>query len=340
MLGLLALACNGEPEIHGTPIAVVADEVLDQEVVDEIATRESIPAAEARARAIEVLRLVAARRADLADHPEPPEHPDDLDPARARQLERATMVRLWLREHFEPKHRASDIPDSVIAKNLADPGVFRRLFHPEVWVICQVLIVPAGKRDDGRAESPPADPEAAARWLARAEQAMAPFAGRARRLESDLLATGDCSLLSSLAETSQREFSATPDLAAPDPALSDGELVERGLGPLRLRYEQFGFAPSDAGSFDPSWVATLRAGLGEPRRPKLVGPFASPFGLHLVLVASIQPANLEDGSLPAAELQRARETALRDKMLDSWRSEQLQAELRRIRDDRVVRLAR
>jgi hypothetical protein len=326
---LVAGGCgDDESETRGTPIGQVGDEVLYQEVVDEIAMRESLTDEQARARAIELLRWVAARRAELAEHPEPPLHPDDLDPARARQLERAAMVRLWLRERFEPSHRPSDIPDSVVAKNMADPSLFRRFFHPEVWLVCQVLIVPAAKREDGRNESPPSEGEPAARWRTRAEQAIAPFAARASRLESDLLATGDCSLLARLAQTSRREFPAAeakPD--DPPPGLEDG--------PLLLRYEQFGFAPSAADSLDASWVATVTA---EPR-PRLIGPFISPFGVHLVLVAAINPAHLEDGALPPAELEQAREAEMRDQMFESWRAEQLQVELQRARDDRVVRLA-
>lgn len=312
---------------RGTVIAQVGDEPLYQEVVDELARRESLSAEQARARAVEVLRLVAARRAELAEHPEPPEHPDDLDPGRARQLERAALVRLWLRERFEASHQPSDIPDSLIARNMADPSLFRRFFHPEVWLVCQALIVPAAKREDGRPEAPPSEGEAAERWQARAEQAMAPFAARARRLESDLLATGDCSMLARLAQTSQQDFAAAelePGAAPPGPESA----------PLKLRYEQFGFAPSSADTLDAGWVATVTA---EPR-PRLIGPFISPFGVHLVLVASIQAANLEDGSLPPAELQRAREDEMRAKMFESWRAEQLQIELRRSRDDRVVRL--
>ncbi len=324
MLGMLG--CEGaQTKLEGEPIAKVGDELLYAEVVEAIAARESIPPDEARAYALERLRWVAARRAELAEHPEPPEHPDDVDPARVRQLERAAMVRIWLREHFEASHRGVDIPASLIAENLANPNVFRRYFHPDVWVVCQVLIVPAEKAEKGRNVMPPSEAESAARWQARASEAIAPFVARARRLEADLLETGDCSLLARLAETSAREF---PGLES-----SEGDLLE--TGPLTLRYEQFGFASTATDTLDPTWVASVTA---DPR-PHLVGPFATPFGVHLVLVAAIQPANLEDGSLPAAELARARADMLRDEILDTWRADQLQVELRRARDKRVVRLA-
>ena len=61
--------------------------------------------------------------------------------------------------------------------------------------------------------------------------------------------------------------------------------------------------------------------------------------MHLVLVVAIEPANLEDGSLPPAELQAAREAAMREAIFESWRADQLQTELQQARDDRVVRLA-
>lgn len=283
---------------------------------------------------VETLRWVAARRAELAERPEPPLHADDLDPARARQLERAALVRLWLREHFEPEHQPAAIPDGLVRQNLADPNVTRRLFHPEVWVVCQVLIVPAAKGEDGRPARPPSEGDAALRWRARAEQALEPFATRSRRLEADLLAARNCDLLARLADSSVREFPAID----PEPGATAGP--EHAA--LRLRFEQFGFAPSESAGLDRGWVEAVTAsppGPPGPPGPRLVGPFASPFGVHLVLVADVRPASLEEGSLAPDELEAAREDALREAMHERWLAEQLQVELQRARDERVVRLA-
>lgn len=270
---------------------------------------------------------MAARREALRERAEPPTYPDDLDPARARALEQAELVRLWLREHFEPSHRVEDIPAAVIRSNLADPSIARRLFHPDVWVVCQVLIVPAEKGPDGRPAAPPREGEAAERWQARAEQALGPFATRSRRLERELLDAGHCDLLARLADTSTREF------AAIDPA--PGETSGPEHGALRLRFEKFAFAPSESTNLDPTWVAAVTA----ESRPRLVGPFLSPFGLHLVLVDEIKPASLADASLPEAELRAAREAALREAIHERWRADELQRVIARARDEQVVRLA-
>lgn len=309
-------------------IGRVGDEPIYAEVVDDLARREGLDEAAAHARVVDTLRWVAARREALAERPEPPTHPDDLAPARARALEHAELVRLWLREHFEPSHRIEDIPAALVRSNLGDPSIARRLFHPDVWVICQVLIVPAEKGPDGRPVTPPLDgPVPTERWRARAEQALLPFATRSRRLEAELLASESCDLLARLSDTSTREF--------PSVEPGPGETAGPEHQALRLRYETFAFAPSEATNLDPTWVAAVTA---EPR-PRLVGPFISPFGLHLVLVAAIKPASLPDGSLPDGALRAAREAALREAIHARWREDELERVIHRARDEQVVRLA-
>ncbi len=313
-----------------------------REVVEDLAAREGIDEASARERALDTLRLVAARRAELAEHPEPPEHPDGLAPARRRQLERAALVRLWLSDVFEPAHEADDIPARVIEANMTDPRVSQRFFHPQVWVVCQALVVPAAK-EGGRHVLPPSEGEPAERWRSGAEQAFAPFVARAKRLEDELLAAGDCSLLGRLVQSSEQALAldgpshrsagedAPPEL--PESGPSGPELPESDR--MTLRFEQFGFAPDVEGTLDPTWVERVRAlgGTG------LVGPFATRFGIHLVLVVKIEPASLADGSHPPDELARRREAFLREQIRDQWRAEQLALEVQRIRDDRVVRVA-
>ncbi|MCA9680947.1 MAG: hypothetical protein KC457_02030 [Myxococcales bacterium] len=329
----LAAGCGDDQAAHGEAVAVIQPEsdgaalVLDAAVITDLAAREGVDAEAAREQALDVLRLVAARRDELATRATPPTHPDDLDPQRRAALERATLARLWLDEVFEPSHGADDIPARVLNANMADPRVSRRLFHPDVWFVCQALVMPAGKAADGQPtpvpgapvdDEVPADLEQAARWYAEAEDAFAPFVARVQRLEPELLG-GDCALLGRLVGASER-------------ALGD---AESPLGVMALRYESFAFAPSTVQGFDPAWleqVATLDG-------PGLVGPFPTNFGLHLVLVSKIEPANLADASLPEAELTAAREAQLRHELELSWRGQELMASLEDMRARRVVRMA-
>lgn len=291
---------------------------IDRRVVDMLMQRDGLDEDAALDQAMVTARLVAARRAELATRDQPPEHPDDLDPARRNQLERAALVRVWLDDVFEPEHQADDIPRAIVAQNMADPALSRRLFHPELYVVCQALLVPAALDENNRNVQPPSDPEAAQRWRAAAEAAFAPFVARVRQLEPDLLATEDCSLLGRQVGASERTF----------------ELTEN-LGPVTMRFERFGFAPSLVDDFDAEWVATVTA----VRERSIIGPFPTRFGLHLVVIGSIEPAQLADGSLPADELARAREAALRDEIQPQWQTDQLRQILAEQRDRRIVRLA-
>jgi parvulin-like peptidyl-prolyl isomerase len=313
------LGCGKSKRVEGEIVAEVVGEgqrlALDRRVVEQLAAREGIDEDQARAQALDTLRLVAARRAELAAREPPPEHEDDLDPARREYLERAALVRLWLDEVFEPANEAADIPQKIVDQNMADPALTRRIFHPELDFVCQALIVPARKAE-GRHAKPPSEPEAAARWRAAASAAFAPLVARARELEPDLIRDGDCSLLGRIVGASERAF-------------------ESEAGPLALRFERFAFAPSTAESFDPEWVEAVTA----RTEPGIVGPFATQFGLHLVVIGKIEPARLADGSLPPEELQTRREGALREEIEEAWRADRLQQTLIELGDRRVVRLA-
>jgi hypothetical protein len=317
----LALGCGDDAQRERDVVARVVGEgqdlALERAVVEMIMERDGLDEAQAKARAIETLRLVAARRAEIAARERPPTHEDELDPARREQLVRAAMVRLWLDEVFEPAHEAEDIPQRVVEQNLADPSVRRRLFHPELYFVCQALVVPA-EVVDGRNVEPPTEPEAAQRWRAAAEQAFAPFVARVQRLAPDLLASDDCSLLGKLVGGSERSF-------------------ETEAGAMTMRFEQFAFAPSEVDSMDPEWLATVTAPSQTERR--IIGPFPTRFGLHVVVVGNVEPAQLPDGSLPAKELAAAREQLLRREIEEVWRADQLQRTLAEVRDRRVVRLS-
>lgn len=309
---LLALGCRedrrAEREVVARIEATDGELLLDRRVVEHLAAREGLSDAEALARGLDQLRWLAARRA---------EHPDDLAPARRQHLERAAMVRLWLREVFEPAHTAANIPARVVAQNLADPTVTARLFHPELWFICQALIVPSEIGQDGRASQPPGEGEAAERWRADAERAFAPLVARVAAVADELVDNPDCSLLGRIVAASERSF-------------------ETASGGLTIRVEQFAFAPSEVrNSFDGAWLEQVTA---RPD-PRLIGPFPTRFGLHLVVLTKVDPAALPDGSLPPAQLAAAREAALREVITPSWRADRLQQILTEARDRRVVRLA-
>lgn len=290
---------------------------LDRRVVEHIATERELSEAEARELALDRLRYVAARREELAGHQTPPEHPDDLDPARREHLERAALVRLWLREVFEPAHTGAKIPARVVAQNMADPSLTRRLFHPELWFICQVLIVPAEKDDDGRNVKPPSEGDAATRWQADAAEVFAPMVDRIQTVADDLYGNRDCSVMGRIAGASERSF--TTD-----------------SGELSLRFESFAFAPDKAaGSFDAIWVEQVTA----RAEPHVAGPFTTQFGLHLVVVTKIEPASLADDSQPPEQLAAAREAAMRTELEQVWRANQLQRTIIEARDRRVVRMA-
>jgi hypothetical protein len=316
LLGLFG--CGDDDRAERDVVARIAaptgDLELDRRVVAELAARDGISDDEARERGLDRLRLVAARREELAALETPPTHPDDLDPDRREHLEHGAMVRLWLREVFEPATTGAKIPDPVLSQNLADPSVSRRLFHPEVWLVCQVLIAP--KPVDGAAVLSSLDGEAAAQWQADLERAFTPVVERVLAVADDLLSPRGCDTLAGLVGASEHDVT--------------GE-----SGELELRYERFAFAPSDADNFDATWVDAVTA----RAEPHLVMPFATQFGRHLVLVTEIRPTSLPDGSLPPDQLEAARKAELREVLEQAWRTDQLQRTLADARDRRVVRLA-
>ena len=261
-------ACGDQDRAERDVVARIAspsgDLLLDRRVVDAIAASEELGDAAARERGLDRLRLVAARREELAALETPPTDPDDLDPGRRQHLERAAMVRLWLREVFEPATAGAKIPDQVLTQNLANPSVSRRLFHPELWLVCQVLIVPK-PGDDGTPVLLSMEGDAAARWQAALGHAFAPMVERVLAVADDLVASPNCEALGQLVGVSEHDFTG-----------ETGELV--------IRYERFAFAPSDADNLDTTWVDAVTA----RAEPHLVGPFATQFGLHVVIVSRDQ----------------------------------------------------
>jgi len=305
LLGLSGGCENGSSERQ--TLARVGELELDARVVEEIAARDGLTTEQARARALDTLRLVAAARAEQSDRGEEP----GLVPRRAEHLRRAARARLWLRERFEPSHRPEDIPDDhpLLARARLEP----RLVHPEIWNVCQVVIEPPNV-DDLEAKAvitiEPAWREAARAFFARVQP---------RILRS--VAIDDHEACKLIAE--QVELSAQPD----DPRLS---LTFPRPGGFDL---DACLTRDDEGEciqphFDPEWTAQVRA----MDVPGFSEPFFTQFGLHWVYAVERLPAHLADD--PATE------RFLRETVLDAWRAKELDRTLEELQQKRAVRMVR
>ncbi len=302
------MACAA-PTDAARPVARVGGLPLDAVVVEHLAARDGLEPDQARARAVDTLRLVAAgrdaqRARDGAAGPV-------LAPRRAEHQRRAALARLWLTERFEPAHGPGDVPDD-------DPRLVRarqdpRLVHPELHVACQVVVQPPA--DDGGTPTDAAAITGDPAWRRAAEQALAPVLARIDRNVPE----GDpeaCRLL-------EREV----ELSGPgdDPRLR--VTMERVGG-----FDLDACVQTDAAGtctqprFDPTWTAVVRA-LPAPGRST---PFFTRFGLHVVELEARMPAQPEGD--PATE------AALRRAVLDPWRTEALARALAELGRARTVRM--
>lgn len=282
--------------------------VLDAAVVERVAARDGVTVDEARARAVDTLRLVAAGRAEHARRGADPG--PVLAPRRAEHLRRAARARLWLRERFEPEHQPADIPDDdpLLVKARRDP----RLVHPEIHMLCQVVVEPPDVDDVEAKAAITADPA----WRQAASRALAPVL---RRIDRNV-PTDDaeaCRLMQREVELSR---------AGDDPRL---QVVFPRPGGFHL---DACVQTDDAGAcvqprFAPEWTAVVRA-MEVPGRS---APFFSRFGLHVVQVEQHLPAQPEGD--PATE------QAVRAAVLDAWRAQRLDATLDALSRARTVRVA-
>lgn len=280
--------------------------MLDATVVEAIAARDDLSEAQAHARALDTLRLVAASRAERA------EAGDDPGPAlsarRVEQLNRATRARLWLTERFEPAHGPEDIPADHrrLGQARADP----RLVHPAISRVCQIVAEPPDVTDLRRKKAITDEPA----WREAAMAVMTPLVRRIRRN----LPIGDaeaCQLI-----VRELELSGQPDdprlrLSFPRPAGFDLDACREFDPDGSCRKPQF----------DPTWTAHVRA----LPAPGLSAPFFTQFGLHLVYVEAHQPPQLADD--PTTE------SLLRQTVLPGWRAEALELALQAMSRKRAVR---
>lgn len=302
----MGLACGGSG--GGRPVARVAGLPLHDEVVAQLAARDELSPAQARARAIDTLRLVAAGRAEHAgqgDDPGPV-----LSPRRAEHLRRAALARLWLTERFEPEHGPEDVPDDDprLLQARKDP----RMVHPELVSLCQVVVEPPDVEDLSDKAAITEDPA----WREAASRALAPVLARIERT----VAVGDpdaCPLLMRTVELSGPGDD--PQLRVTSPRAGGFDLdacLER----------------DDAGAcveprFAPEWTEQVRA----MEVPGFSAPFFTRFGLHVVYAHERLPAR------PAGD--PATEAALREAVLDAWRADALDRRLDALRQASTVRVA-
>lgn len=287
------------------PVARVGGLVLDAAVVEHVAARDGLADAEARARAIDTLRLVAAGREAHAADAEP-----RLAPRRREHLVRAARARVWLEERFEPEHEPQDIPsdDPKLERARADP----RLVHPEIYTVCQVVVEPPPEVTELEAKAViTSDPA----WREAAQAALAPVLARIER-NVPVDDTEACRLIEREVELSGKGSDPRLVVSFPRPGGFDLDAC---------------LEPDAAGGcskprFDPEWTEEVRA-QAVPGRSQ---PFFTRFGLHVVQVEQRLPAQ------PAGD--PATEQVLREAVHDAWRAEALDRLLQELGRARTVRM--
>lgn len=291
------------------PVARVGGLVLDASVVEHVAARDGLSREDARARAIDTLRLVAAGREQHAAGRADPG--PVLAARRTEHLVRAARARLWLTERFEPEHRPEDIPSD-------HPGLVRarqdpRLVHPELYRVCQVVVEPPLDVTELSAKAAiTSDPA----WREAARAALAPVLARIER-NVPVDDAEACRLIEREVELSGAGEDPRLVVSFPRPGGFDLDAC---------------LEPDDAGGcskprFDPEWTAKVRA-QAVPGRSM---PFFTRFGLHVVQVEQRLPAQ------PAGD--PATEQALREAVHDAWRAEALDRRLQELGRARTVRMA-
>jgi hypothetical protein len=312
-VGLALLYGCGGQDPPSQPVAIVGGLVLEAVVVEQLAAREGLSPDQAQARAVDTLRLVAAGRQQHAERGADPGPP--LVPRRAEHLRRAARARLWLSERFEPEHRPADIPADE--PRLVRARQDRRLVHPEIHVVCQVVVEPPDVEALADKAVITADPA----WRERALLALAPVLARIERNvpvddpEACRLVEREVELSGPGDDPHLRVVYPRPggfhlDACADDP-------LDASAGPGACTQPQF----------DPEWTKAVRA-LPAPGRSM---PFFTRFGLHVVHLEQRLPAQPADD--PATEL------ALRQAVHDAWRAEALDRRLEALGRAQTVRLA-
>jgi len=282
---------------------------LDASVVEHVAVRDGLSAEDARARAVDTLRLVAAGREQHAAGQADPG--PVLAPRRAEHLRRAALARLWLTERFEPEHGPDDIPadDPRLVRARADP----RLVHPEIHMLCQVVVEPPPEVTELDAKAVITSEPA---WREAARAALAPVLARIER-NVPVDDAEACKLVGREVELSGKGNDPRLVVSFPKSGGFDLEAC--------VQVDEAGACVQPR--FDPVWTEAVRQ-LPVPGRSE---PFFTRFGLHVVQVEQRLPARPEGD--PATE------QALREAVHEAWRVATLDRALEELRRARTVRTA-
>lgn len=237
-----------------------------------------------------------------------------LTKARREHLERSAAARVWLDDVFEPTHRNENIPQSDPA--FMGAAQSNRFNHPRIHMVCQLVAAPSGEFDEG-----PAGREALLKvaadeaWQARAKARFDPVAARLQ-LYLDPKDPQGCTLMQKLMRFEQSN--------------ADGVV---------LRIESGGFdldacaeaRKEDGSCASPTWVPEWTREVAKASGPKVLPPFSSRFGFHLVMVLDVREAN--DPSDPEVA------SRIRDEIGPKWRYDAFNATLATFREKRTVRIA-
>ncbi|MEM7160177.1 MAG: hypothetical protein AAF799_45485 [Myxococcota bacterium] len=307
LAGLTLLSACGDANAPRQPVARVGSLVLEATVVEQLQQRDGLSEADARARGLETLRLVAAARAEQAARNEPP----GLTERRAEHLRRSAQSRLWISEVFEPEHGPDDIPDDHPLLERA--RIDKMLIHPELYRVCQIVIEPREAADPDVLAAQIAEPA----WQMAAMSALEPVLARVKRS----VPVGDaeaCKLMGQAVRLSGTLDD--PSLTLKFPAAGGFDLNAcAATDPTGKCVER---------RFHESWASVVRK--TEP--PGFSEPFFTPFGLHVVYV---------DGHMPGRSIADAdTEAFLRETVVDAWRAQQFDQQLDALSKKRSVRMTR
>lgn len=282
-------------------VGEVAGTSIDASVVQMLMDRDGLDEPAARRRAEDTLRLAAARRDALQAEGRDPE--TDLPPARREHLLRVARANLWLSDKFEPSHGPKDIPD----KWLDDEAGRRRLIHPELHAVCQLLVVPAGDVREA--------PEDGAWWTAAQEAMRGPLDRIRKTVPMD-----DPQACDLIAGVMKFQDSAIPGI---DATLR----FERAVLDLKACSKTAEDGSCEKQQFAEEWTEVVE------KLPvhTVSDPFRSRFGLHAVMVAKrVAPREADDPET---------EASLREELWPEWRNEAFAETMDKIRERRIVRVA-
>ncbi|GEM_PF-2740846 len=246
---------------HDDVLGHVADMPVHASVVAQVADEEDLSEARALARVLDVLRLAARMRDDKTGSGD---EKSLLDARRVHQLRRAGSARLWLSTNFAPQHRPEHVPEHVLERAKQDV----RYLHPELHLLCQVVAIPI----DGTV------PEAGGTFWPHARQAI----DRLANWFDAAVSNDDARVCEILTRISI--------LAQPDISRGIKIKFEDGAFELDACAQRRDDGTCEQPRWDPDFVAAVRAGRAGDTLPA----FHTRFGVHLVFLREVLPAQTAD----------------------------------------------